>query len=182
MNTPLVLVTGGAGFLGQAVVRRCLARGYRVRILGRTPLTGELASRIEFIRGDIGERATVDAAVKGCAYVFHVAAKAGVWGPWEDYLRINIDGTSHIATNVRANTAVQNNQMIVPVCPISGGCHSSIQIMPSGIAAPYNHGRRRPHLLCVRSDSSPMIGSAKASKISAAIMTVPTSPASMPST
>ena len=34
MNTPLVLVTGGAGFLGQAVVRRCLARGYRVRILG----------------------------------------------------------------------------------------------------------------------------------------------------
>ena len=93
MNTPLILVTGGAGFLGQAVVRRCLARGYRVRILGRTPLTGELASQIEFVRGDIGDRATVDAAVKGCDYVFHVAAKAGVWGPCEDYLRTNIAGT-----------------------------------------------------------------------------------------
>ncbi|MFM7742712.1 MAG: NAD-dependent epimerase/dehydratase family protein, partial [Verrucomicrobiota bacterium] len=55
MNTPLILVTGGGGFLGQAVVRRCLARGYRVRILGRTPLTGELASLVEFIRGDLGD-------------------------------------------------------------------------------------------------------------------------------
>ena len=105
MNTPLVLVTGGAGFLGQAVVRRCLARGYRVRILGRTPLTGELASRIEFIRGDIGERATVDAAVKGCAYAEtkaiaeEVALKAAseqlkvcalrphlIWGPGDPHI------------------------------------------------------------------------------------------------
>ena len=103
MNTPLVLVTGGAGFLGQAVVRRCLARGYRVRVLGRTPLAGELAGRIEFVRGDIGDRATVDAAVQGCDYVFHVAAKAGVWGPWEEYLRINIDGTSNVVDACQAH-------------------------------------------------------------------------------
>jgi len=96
MNPPLVLVTGGAGFLGQAVVRRCLARGYRVRVLGRSPMTGELSRQVDFLRGDIAERATVDAAVKGCDYVFHVAAKAGVWGPWEEYVRININGTSNV--------------------------------------------------------------------------------------
>jgi nucleoside-diphosphate-sugar epimerase len=61
-NPPLVLVTGGAGFLGQAVVRRCLARGYKVRVLGRTPMTGELAAKVAFIRGDIADRTTVDSA------------------------------------------------------------------------------------------------------------------------
>jgi nucleoside-diphosphate-sugar epimerase len=96
MNPPLVLVTGGAGFLGQAVVRRCLARGYRVRVLGRTPMTGELAGQVDFLRGDIADRAAVDAAVKACDYVFHVAAKAGVWGSWEEYVRINIAGTSNV--------------------------------------------------------------------------------------
>ncbi len=34
--------------------------------------------------------------MKGCDYVFHVAAKAGVWGPWEEYVRINIAGTSNV--------------------------------------------------------------------------------------
>ena len=100
---PIVLVTGGAGFLGQAVVRRCLARGYQVRVLGRTPMSGELATQVTFVRGDIADRDTVDAAIKGCDYVFHVAAKAGVWGPWEEYLRINIDGTSHVVDACKAH-------------------------------------------------------------------------------
>jgi len=102
MSRPRVLVTGGAGFLGQAVVRRCLARGYHVRVLGRTPLTGALAEQVEFQRGDIADRTAVDTAVQGCDYVFHVAAKAGVWGPWEDYLRINIGGTTNVVEACRA--------------------------------------------------------------------------------
>ncbi len=96
MNAPLVLATGGAGFLGQAVVRRCLARGYKVRVLGRTPPSDALMARVEFFRGDVADRAAVDAAVKGCDHVFHVAAKAGVWGAWEDYVRVNIDGTRNV--------------------------------------------------------------------------------------
>jgi len=103
MNSPLVLVTGGAGFLGLAVVRRCLARGYRVRILGRTPIVGEFASQVEFIRGDIADLATVDTATQGCDFVFHVAAKAGVWGPWEEYLRINLAGTSNVVAACKAH-------------------------------------------------------------------------------
>jgi nucleoside-diphosphate-sugar epimerase len=96
MNAPLVLVTGGAGFLGRAVVRRCLARGYKVRVLGRTPPSDALMARVEFFRGDVADRTAVDAAVKGCDHVFHVAAKAGVWGAWEDYVRVNIDGTRNV--------------------------------------------------------------------------------------
>ena len=46
-----------------------------------------------------------------------------------------IDGTSHIETKVRTNTAVPNNQTINIGSLISGGCHNSIHDMPSGIAA-----------------------------------------------
>ena len=103
MSAPAVLVTGGAGFLGRAVVRRCLDRGWRVRVLGRRPPGGELAGRVEFHRGDIGDGATVDLAVKGCDYVFHVAAKAGVWGRWEDYVRVNIEGTRNVVEACEAH-------------------------------------------------------------------------------
>ena len=103
MSPPLVLVTGGAGFLGRAIVRRCLDRGWRVRVLGRNPPAGEHADRVEFRRGDIGDRAAVDAATKGCGFVFHVAAKAGVWGPWEEYVRVNIDGTRNVVEACKAH-------------------------------------------------------------------------------
>ena len=103
MSTPTVLITGGAGFLGQAVVRRCLARGYRVRVLGRTPIASELASQVDFVRGDIADRAIVEVAVKGCDFVFHVAAKAGVWGSGEEYLRVNINGTKNVVEACKAH-------------------------------------------------------------------------------
>ncbi len=96
MSSPLVLVTGGGGFLGRSIVERCLARGYTVRVFGRSPLPTELVTRVEFWQGDLADAATVATAIKGCDYVFHVAAKAGVWGPWEDYVRANIIGTENI--------------------------------------------------------------------------------------
>ncbi len=97
MSDPLVLVTGGHGFLGQAIVRRCLDRGYRVRVLGRTaPATPH--SRIEFHRGDVADLVAVQSAVRGCEHIFHVAAKAGFWGARADYLKANVLGTEHIIT------------------------------------------------------------------------------------
>lgn len=96
MNPSRVLVTGGGGFLGQAVVRRCLDRGYAVRVLGRSALPAAIANRVEFQPGDIADARAVDAAVHGCDAVFHVAAKAGVWGPAADYVRANLTGTTHV--------------------------------------------------------------------------------------
>jgi nucleoside-diphosphate-sugar epimerase len=65
-------------------------------------MTGDLADKVDFLRGDIADRTTVDAAIKGCDYVFHVAAKAGVWGTWEEYVRINIAGTSNVVLACQA--------------------------------------------------------------------------------
>jgi nucleoside-diphosphate-sugar epimerase len=97
MSQPLILVTGGGGFLGQAIVQRCLDRGWRVRATGRTPRPNLVARGVEFMPGDIADTSHARKAVEGCAAVFHVAAKAGVWGPRADYFRSNVLGTRAIA-------------------------------------------------------------------------------------
>ena len=93
MNRPKVLVTGGGGFLGQAIVRRCLERDYEVRVLGRQALPLSISQEVEFHPGDIANPTVVNQAVLGCDYVFHVAAKAGIWGRIKDFERINVMGT-----------------------------------------------------------------------------------------
>ena len=62
MSRPTVLITGGGGFLGRAVVERCLARGYAVRVYGRSALATDLAARVAFHRGDLADAAALTAA------------------------------------------------------------------------------------------------------------------------
>lgn len=90
------LVTGGGGFLGRAIVERLLTAGLRVRSLSRGDYPALRERGVETIRGDLAGRATVEKAVEGCDMVFHVAARAGIWGPCEDYVRDNVTGTRHV--------------------------------------------------------------------------------------
>ncbi len=89
----LALVTGGGGFLGQAIARKLVERGDRVKSLARGDYPALRAEGIATIRGDITDRPAVVAAAEGCDVVFHVAAKAGVWGPYAEYHRANVEGT-----------------------------------------------------------------------------------------
>ncbi len=95
------LVTGGGGFLGGAIVRRLADRGDRVRSLsrGRYPALDLLG--VEQIQGDVADAGAVDMAVAGCDVVFHVAAKAGVWGPYAEYHRANVVGTQNVLSACR---------------------------------------------------------------------------------
>jgi 2-alkyl-3-oxoalkanoate reductase len=90
------LVTGGGGFLGGAIVRLLRERGDAVRSFSRGHYPGLDALGVEQVRGDLGDPAAVAAAVDGCEVVFHVAAKAGVWGPWKEYYRANVVGTENV--------------------------------------------------------------------------------------
>ena len=90
------LVTGGGGFLGAAVVRRLAARGDRVRSLSRGRYAELDALGVEQVQGDVADAGVVDAAAAGCDVVFHVAAKAGVWGAYADYHRGNVVGTQNV--------------------------------------------------------------------------------------
>lgn len=90
------LVTGGGGFLGKAVVRRLLACGWQVCSLNRShyPALDELG--VEQHQGDLADAQSVLAASQDCDVVFHVAAKAGIWGPYEEYHRCNVTGTENV--------------------------------------------------------------------------------------
>ena len=101
-----VLVTGGAGFVGSSVVRQVLDRGAAVRALVEPGGgTGNLDGLdVDVVRGDLRDRAAVDAAVAGCSTVFHVAALYRFWAPDPaDFYDVNVTGTRHVLDAARAH-------------------------------------------------------------------------------
>lgn len=96
------LVTGGGGFLGGAIVRALISRGDQVRSFSRASYPTLTGLGIEQFAGDLADPAAVKAAAKDCDIIFHVAAKPGVWGPYQDYYRANVVGTENVLTACRA--------------------------------------------------------------------------------
>src|SRR5215831_2685022 len=73
------LVTGGAGFIGSALVRALLARGDRVRVIdnffsGKRENLAEVSKDVELVEGDIRDEAALARALAGVELVFHEAA------------------------------------------------------------------------------------------------------------
>ncbi len=90
-----VLVTGASGFLGSAIASALRARGHGVRILARpsSPRTNLNAADV-VCEGDLRDRASLAAALKGARYLFHAAADYRLWArdPGE-IRRSNVEGT-----------------------------------------------------------------------------------------
>lgn len=91
-----VLVTGGRGLLGSAVVRELASRGHAVTSFQRTA-AGHVAPVVERL-GDVCDAMQVRAAVEGHDAVVHLAAKVSMVGPWEEFLRVNVEGTRTVLT------------------------------------------------------------------------------------
>ncbi len=91
-----LLVTGGSGFVGTALCRRLVEQGHAVRSLQRGDSEALRSIGVDVRRGDVADRESVCSAAKGGDAVFHVAAKAGVWGPAADYHRANVIGTENV--------------------------------------------------------------------------------------
>jgi len=95
------LVTGGGGFLGGAIATKLVARGDEVRSFSRGPHADLESLGVEHIQGDLADSEAVSRAVRDSDVVFHVGAKAGVWGPYADYLATNVTGTENIIAACR---------------------------------------------------------------------------------
>ena len=90
-----VFVTGGTGFIGTKLVNALVEKGHTVRCLTRSTSNTDGLSheRIEFVRGNLLDKASLIEGMKGCTQVYHLAAYAKNWSkdPKEFY-RQNIDG------------------------------------------------------------------------------------------
>ncbi len=98
-----ILVTGGGGFLGKAIVRLLVNRGHTVHSFSRQFYPELKALGVTQIQGDISDGAAVENAFKGVETVFHVAAKPGVWGDYSDYYRTNVIGTENVISACQKN-------------------------------------------------------------------------------
>ncbi|MBL9208312.1 MAG: NAD-dependent epimerase/dehydratase family protein, partial [Opitutaceae bacterium] len=96
------LVTGGTGFLGRRLVERLLGEGRRVAVLGRNPAPDLEAKGVSWVRASLDDAAAVRAACVGRRTVFHVAARVGVWGPYDAFYRTNVLGTRAVLEGCRA--------------------------------------------------------------------------------
>ncbi len=95
------LVTGAGGFLGQYIVEQLRQRGDQVRALVRRESPALAGLGVEIARGDIRHAAEVERACEGVDVVFHTAAIASIWGPWELFYETNTLGTRHVIEGCR---------------------------------------------------------------------------------
>lgn len=101
----LILITGGAGFIGRGVTAELLGRGYRVRLLdalidqvhGGAGWPQDIACEAERIAADIRDRDAVERALHGVDAIIHLAAEVGVGQSMYDverYTSVNDLGTA----------------------------------------------------------------------------------------
>ncbi len=99
----LVLVTGGAGFIGSHTVDRLIKSGYSVRILDNLQKPVHLKGRpkylnpkAEFMLGDVRNRFDMEKALSGVEYVFHFAAYQDYLPDFSTFFQVNSVGTAQI--------------------------------------------------------------------------------------
>jgi nucleoside-diphosphate-sugar epimerase len=120
-----VLVTGGTGYLGRAIVAALIRHGHRPTVFARRALA---AADLEVPRvdGDVRDRATVRDAARGMDAVIHTAALVSVWRKDRaDFDRVNVGGL----------------ETVVDVCAAHGT--PRLVVTSSFLALP-PAGRRRP--------------------------------------
>ena len=96
-----VLVTGGGGFLGKAIVKQLIARGDKVTSISRGSYPELQQMGVNCLQGDIADISCVEEACKGQDMVFHVAAKPGIWGDYQLYYNANVVGTQNVVDSCK---------------------------------------------------------------------------------
>ncbi|QQS34658.1 MAG: GDP-mannose 4,6-dehydratase [Ignavibacteriales bacterium] len=99
----LVLVTGGAGFIGSHTVDKLISLGYDVRILDNLQkpvhlkgMPAYLNPKAEFILGDIREKSVLEKALKDVEYIYHLAAYQDYLPDFSTFFHVNAVSTALI--------------------------------------------------------------------------------------
>lgn len=144
-----VLITGGAGFIGSNLALQLLSKGYEVRVMDNlseqihdqvenSPLYNSIVGKVEFIQGDVRNRADWEKCLKGQEVVIHLAAETGTGQSMyeiEKYVDVNIKGTA-ILLDILANEESRVQKVVVA---------SSRSIYGEGRYACVEHGEVYPN-------------------------------------
>ena len=138
------VVTGGGGFLGKAIVKMLIGRGDDVIVLGRSSYPDVHAMGATCVQGDVADLATVKDVVAGRDVVFHVAAKAGVWGDPREYEAANVDGTQNVIDACVARGVPRLVHTSSPSVTFDGGdAAGADESLPYPKAHLYHYGRTK---------------------------------------
>jgi len=132
LDGALVLVTGGAGFIGSHLVDGLLSRGAKVRVLdnletGHIENLAHVKREIEFVEGDIRQLETCQTACRGVAFVLHQAALGSVPRSLQqpaDSILTNVSGTAN------GFTAARDQQVRRVVYASSSSVYGTSNLLP----------------------------------------------------
>ena len=96
-----VLVTGGSGFIGGRLVGRLVESDHEVHMLGRS--TPPQKDGVRFRNVDLAHEGIPPETCDGVEAIFHVAAKAGVWGSFASYHAANVLATRRVLDACRGH-------------------------------------------------------------------------------
>ncbi|WP_435145240.1 NAD-dependent epimerase/dehydratase family protein [Halobaculum sp. P14] len=156
-----ILVTGGAGYVGSALVPRLADAGHDVRVLDDFALSsprnlmGADVQRYEFVRGDVRDPDVVERAVEDVDAVVHLAAVTGAAQSHEvrdRVMDVNVGGTETVVS--AAEDAGVDRLVLASSCNVYGDAYDEELTEESEPAPgnPYAESKLRAESLCADSD------------------------------
>ncbi len=151
----LVLVTGGAGFIGQRVSRALLHQGAKVRILDNfSPqihaserLPDDLKEHVEVIKADVRDRDALKRALPGVDTVVHLAAETGTGQSMYEidrYFSVNVQGTAGLLDLLQNDSCGKSLRSIVVASSRAVYGEGAYQCASHGLVFPEQ--RTREHM------------------------------------
>ena len=126
MNT---LITGGAGFIGSHIALKLIEKGYKVTVLDNlleqihgtepektSPLYCSIKDKVNFIKGDVCDKALLEKGLEDADYVIHLAAETGTGQSMYEikrYVDVNIGGTALLLNILTNNTKNHIKRVVV---------------------------------------------------------------------
>lgn len=140
----MILVTGGAGFIGSHLVRQLLEANESVRILERPGASVDHLpmDRVELVTADIRDAPAVQKATRDCKYVYHLAADPNLWRrDHREFDSINRLGTIHVMRSALDNGAERilytSTESILSSEKFHGGSVEKLRLKESDMLGPY---------------------------------------------
>ncbi|MFN2567952.1 MAG: NAD-dependent epimerase/dehydratase family protein [Gemmatimonadaceae bacterium] len=159
---PTALVTGATGLVGSYIIERLLADAWSVRALVRDASGDGTLSRpgVELQTGDILDAGRFAAGARGCDAIFHTAAAVTARGGWDEYRRVNIDGTRNaVAVAARAGARLLHMSSVAVYGPKTryaapqGRTDESVPLQPLPEGALYARSKREAEQIVLAAHS-----------------------------